>query len=63
MKEYKFYRFVYDIEFDIIKIDVAFRDVKIKNKWNIKTYPFKPTGNTMDLDYYMGKVKEIIKNE
>ena len=62
MNEYKFHRFVYDIEFDIIKIDVAFRDRVSSNKWNIKTYPFKPTGNTMDLDFYMGKVKEIISN-
>ena len=60
---YKFYRFVYEIELDIIKIDVAFPDKKSKNKWNIKTYSFKPEGNTMDLDYYMDKVKVIIDNE
>ena len=63
MRNYKFYRFVYEIELDLIKIDVAFRDKKSKNKWNIKTYPFTPEGNTMDLDYYMDKVKEIIDNE
>jgi hypothetical protein len=63
MSEYKFHRFVYDIEFDIIKIDVAFRDRVSSNKWNIKTYPFKPKGNTMDLDYYLDKVKVIIDNE
>lgn len=63
MSEYKFHRFVYDIEFDIIKIDVAFRDRVSSNKWNIKTYPFKPKGDTMDLDYYLDKVKVIIDNE
>lgn len=63
MKEYKFHRFVYDLEYDIIKVDVAFQDVRSKNKWNIKTYPFKPEGDTMDLDYYLDKVKVIIDNE